>query len=167
MYHISTPLTTSVYGWDSHMTFKNNTPFPLKFHIEAAEDCIANETQSCKAGAMVGIYYNVYICPTVYPFDDNNKLTESDCNLLKYQWNQAEPILLKIANYISQAIEQAEEDGDEDEVEELTAIQNAGSNVQVDQKSGAYVLTWKGDVNGDSTVTANFDTTTGKFSLSS
>ena len=43
------------------------------------------------------------------------------------------------------------------------AIQNAGSNVQVDEKSGAYVLTWKGDVNGDSTITANFDTTLENF----
>jgi hypothetical protein len=70
----------------------------------------------------------VYICPRVYPFDDNNKLTESICNLLKYQWKEAEPILIKIADYIAQALAQAEKDGDG----ELMAIQNAGNNVQVD-----------------------------------
>jgi hypothetical protein len=78
----STPLPK----WDSHMTFINNTPFPLKFQIEAAEGCTANASQSCTAGSLVGIYYTVYICPGVYPFDDDGKLTESNCSVAAYEF---------------------------------------------------------------------------------
>lgn len=69
-------LSTSVYGWSTHMTFKNDTPFPLKFQIEAAEGWTTNATESCTAGAEY-IWYNTYICPGLYPFDDNGTLSKS------------------------------------------------------------------------------------------
>ena len=43
-------LGTSAYAWSTHMTFKNDTPFP-QFKIEAAEGCTAQPNATCTAGA--------------------------------------------------------------------------------------------------------------------
>lgn len=156
---------TNVYAWSTHMTFKNNTPFPLKFQVEAAEGCTAQPNATCTAGAEY-IWYNTYICPGVYPFDDNGTLTESKCSLAAYEFfKYVEPVLIKALNIIDNALEQAEEDGDEDEVAEMTSMQKVGG-IQTDMSKGYYVLSWKEGVYGDKTITANLDPTTGKFSLS-
>ena len=72
---LSVSANSYVYARSTHMTFKNNTPFPLKFQVEAAEGCTAQPNATCTAGAEY-IWYNTYICLGVYPFDDNVTLTE-------------------------------------------------------------------------------------------
>lgn len=159
----STPLPQ----WDSHMTFINDTPFPLKFHIEAADDCTANASQSCTAGALKGIYYTVYICPGVYPFDDAGKLTESNCSVAAYEFfKYIEPELIRALKEIAIALEQAEEDDEFDDVAELKQLNQTVGGVSADFAKGYYVLTWKEAVDGDKTVTATLDPSSGKFSLS-
>ena len=157
---------TPIPKWDSHMTFKNNTPFPLKFHIEGADDCTANATQSCDAGSLVGIYYNVYICPGVYPFDENGTLTESKCNLIKYQFNKASPLVVKALEEIALALTEAEQESNEMDAAALKTLNQTVGGVAPYFAESAYVLDWKSDVNGDKTVTASLDPSTGKFSLS-
>jgi hypothetical protein len=158
--------TTPIPKWDSHMTFVNNTPFPLKFHIEAADDCTANASQTCDASAMKAIYYNVYICPGVYPFDDNGTLTEGNCNIIKYQFNKASPEVIKALEEIALALTEAEiEDNAVDEAALKTLNQTVGG-VAPYFAGKAYLLSWKSDVNGDKTVTASLDPSTGRFSLS-
>ena len=159
--------STSVPKWDSHMTFENNTPFPLKFHIEAADDCTANASQSCDAGALKDWGCNIYICPGVYPFDDNGTLTESKCDLAGYEFfKYAEPEIVKALEEIAEALEEAEEDGDEEDMTELKSLNQTVGGVQADFAKGYYVLAWKEAVNGDSHVNATLDPSTGKFSLS-
>lgn len=162
---LSVSASTNVYAWSTHMTFKNNTPFPLKLQVEAAEGCTAQPNATCTAGAEY-IWYNTYICPGVYPFDDNGTLTESKCSLAAYEFfKYAEPYLIKALNIISQVLQQAEEDGDLGEAQEMTSLQKVGG-IQADMSNGYYVLSWKEGVYGDKTVTASLDPTTGKFSLS-
>ena len=66
-------LGTSVYAWSTHMTFKNDTPFPLKFQIEGRLRLYNQPNATWTAGAEYVIVIT-YICPGVYPFDDNGIL---------------------------------------------------------------------------------------------
>jgi hypothetical protein len=155
----------SVYGWDTHMKFVNNTPFPLKFQVEAASSCTAQPNQTCNAGADY-VWYNTYICPGVYPFDDNGTLTESKCSLAAYEFfKYAEPELVKALEEIAQALEDAEEDGDEEDMDMLTQLNSTVGGINADFAKGYYVLAWTSGIYGDKTVTATLDPTTGKFSL--
>jgi hypothetical protein len=159
-------LSTNVYAWSTHMTFKNNTPFPLKFQIEAAEGCTAQANETCNAGAEY-IWYNTYICPGVYPFDDNGTLTESKCSLAAYEFfKYAEPEIVQALEEIAQALEEAEEEDAVADEAVLKQLNQTVGGVEADFAKGYYVLAWTSGIYGDKTVTATIDPTTGKFSLS-
>ena len=84
-------------------------------------------------------------------------LTESKCSLAAYEFfKYVEPVLIKALNIIDNALEQAEEDGDEEEVAEMTSMQKVGG-IQADMSKRYYVLSWKEGVYGDKTVTASLD----------
>jgi hypothetical protein len=157
--------STNVNAWSTHMKFVNNTPFPLKFQIEAGGSCTAQPNQTCSAGAEY-VWYNTYICPGVYPFDDNGTLTESKCSLAAYEFfKYAEPELVKALEEIAQALEEAEEDGDEDDVDMLTQLNSTVGGINADFAKGYYVLAWTSGIYGTKTVYATLDPSNGKFSL--
>lgn len=159
-------LSTNVYAWSTHMTFKNNRPFPLKFQIEAAEGCTAQANESCTAGAEY-IWYNNYICPGIYPFDDNGTLTESKCSLAAYEFfKYAEPEIVQALEEIAQALEEAEEEDAVADEAVLKQLNQTVGGVEADFAKGYYVLAWTSGIYGDKTVTATIDPATGKFSLS-
>jgi hypothetical protein len=75
-------------------------------------------------------------------------------------------VLVKALEEIAQALEEAEEDGDEEDVDMLTQLNSTVGGINADFAKGYYVLSWKEGVYGDKSVTASLDPTTGKFSLS-
>lgn len=75
-----------------------------------------------------------------------------------------EPELVKALEEIGEALQEAEEEGDEDDVDELTQLKNVGVFKPILLRVIMF-LAWTSGIYGDKTVYATMDPTTGKFTL--